>query len=155
MDHEFSSAPLESDLAGWDWFSLQLSNNTELMVYLLRKKDGSISARIQWNFRGRLGEGFSISVRDVIRVDVLDHWQSPRNGAVYPSALAAEDSAPAQLDLIVHPKLPDQELQTPETTKSPIGKGVSPQAGSLAGNAVSGEGYVELTGYAGAMDDRM
>jgi predicted secreted hydrolase len=43
MDHEFSSAPLEANLEGWDWFSLQLDDETELMAYLLRREDGSPS----------------------------------------------------------------------------------------------------------------
>ena len=43
MDHEFSSAPLEKDLTGWDWFSIQLDDQTELMVYLLRLEGGGFS----------------------------------------------------------------------------------------------------------------
>jgi predicted secreted hydrolase len=43
MDHEFSTNPLESDIVGWDWFSIQLDNQTELMAYFLRKKDGTFN----------------------------------------------------------------------------------------------------------------
>ena len=42
MDHEFFTNQLSPDEAGWDWLSLQLSDNTELMLYRLRHKDGSI-----------------------------------------------------------------------------------------------------------------
>src|SRR5581483_3041269 len=41
MDHEFGSNQLGADQVGWDWFSLQLDNDTEIMLYLMRRKDGS------------------------------------------------------------------------------------------------------------------
>ncbi len=47
MDHEFGSADLAKGLVGWDWFSLQLNNNFEIMAYGLRREDGSFG--IQWN----------------------------------------------------------------------------------------------------------
>ena len=41
MDREWSSNALGADLAGWDWFSLQLSDGSELMYYRLRRRDGT------------------------------------------------------------------------------------------------------------------
>ena len=32
----------ESNQAGWDWFSLQFNNGSELMLYRLRRKDGTV-----------------------------------------------------------------------------------------------------------------
>jgi predicted secreted hydrolase len=43
MDHEFSTAPLEPGIIGWDWFSLQLSNQTEVMLFLLRNEKGGFN----------------------------------------------------------------------------------------------------------------
>ena len=40
MDHEFSSNQLNDNLVGWDWFSIKLNNQTELMLYQLRDKNG-------------------------------------------------------------------------------------------------------------------
>ena len=40
MDHEFFTSAMAPDLAGWDWFSLQLADGREVMLYLLRQKDG-------------------------------------------------------------------------------------------------------------------
>jgi hypothetical protein len=37
MDHEFSTAPLQPGISGWDWFSLQLSDRTEIMIFFLRQ----------------------------------------------------------------------------------------------------------------------
>jgi predicted secreted hydrolase len=42
MDHEFSSNQLSDAQIGWDWFSVQLDNGTELMLYQIRKKNGAI-----------------------------------------------------------------------------------------------------------------
>ena len=41
MDHEFSSSQLAPYQAGWDWFSLQLDDGHDLMIYVLRHQDGS------------------------------------------------------------------------------------------------------------------
>ena len=42
MDHEFFTSAMAPDLAGWDWFSLQLDDGWEVMLYLLRHKDGTV-----------------------------------------------------------------------------------------------------------------
>ena len=41
MDHEFGSGDLADNLVGWDWFSLQLDNNHEIMAYGLRRADST------------------------------------------------------------------------------------------------------------------
>jgi predicted secreted hydrolase len=40
MDREWSSQPLASDQAGWDWFSLHLNKSEKLMLFRLRQADG-------------------------------------------------------------------------------------------------------------------
>ncbi len=44
MDHEFFSSGLDKGEVGWDWLSLQLADNTELMLYRLRHNDGSVDS---------------------------------------------------------------------------------------------------------------
>lgn len=153
MDHEFSSAPLESDLAGWDWFSVQLSDDSELMIYLLRRKDGSLHEVSSGTLVDASGKARHVA-HDDIKAAVLDHWQSPRSGAVYPSRWRLQ-VASAQLDLNVQPKLADQEMLTPETTNITYWEGCVAASGTFAGKTITGVGYVELTGYAGTMDERM
>src|SRR5712691_5954838 len=41
MDHEFFTHQLESNQSGWDWLSLQLDDGSEIMLFRLRRKDGS------------------------------------------------------------------------------------------------------------------
>ena len=42
MDHEWSTSALGAEQAGWDWFSIQLDDNTELMLFQLRRADGTV-----------------------------------------------------------------------------------------------------------------
>lgn len=153
MDHEFSSAPLEPTIAGWDWFSLQLSDHTELMVYLLREKDGKISEASSGTIVDASGKARHLA-HDAIEVEVLGHWQSPRSRVPYPSGWRLRIRT-AQLDLRIEPLLRDQELQTPGTTGITYWEGSVSATGNAAGKAVSGQGYVELTGYAGSMEGRL
>jgi predicted secreted hydrolase len=153
MDHEFSSAALEMDVEGWDWFSLQLSNDTELMVYLLRKKDGTYSAASSGNLVDAAGKTSPIDRADFV-LEILDRWRSPRTGVVYPSGWRLKIQS-LQLELTITPSLRDQELQTPETTNIIYWEGSVSVSGSSAGRDLSGEGYVELTGYAGGLAGRM
>ena len=44
MDHEWSTSALAADQIGWDWFSIQLDDESELMVFQLRRSDGSRAA---------------------------------------------------------------------------------------------------------------
>ena len=41
FDHEWGTSQLGEGVAGWDWFSLRLDDGSELMVYRLRREDGS------------------------------------------------------------------------------------------------------------------
>ncbi len=42
FDHEWSTCALGAGAVGWDWFSLQLSDGRELMLFQLRREDGSV-----------------------------------------------------------------------------------------------------------------
>lgn len=43
LDREWGSSQLADNLAGWDWFSLQLDDGRDVMVYRLRTNDGQAS----------------------------------------------------------------------------------------------------------------
>jgi predicted secreted hydrolase len=150
MDHEFSSSPLDPDLAGWDWLSLQLSNNSELMIYLLRRSDGTYSSASSGTFVDPEGRAAHLD-REDFSVEVLDHWKSPRSRARYPSRWRV--TVPAlQTALTIRPNLEDQEMETPESTRITYWEGSVSVEGTSHGRLVSGNGYVELTGYAGRLE---
>lgn len=152
MDHEISSAPMEKGLVGWDWFSLQLSNETELMIYLMREEGGGTSPVSSGTFVPRAGEPTHLN-RHQIDVSILEHWTSRKSGARYPSRWRLRIPSLA-VDLVVTPNYADQELQTPESTRITYWEGSVDAAGTIGDQAISARGYVELTGYAQPMDAR-
>lgn len=84
MDHEFSTAPLEPGLVGWDWFGLQLSDHTEIMIYLLRQKDGKFDPASSGTVVRSNGKTEHLSGHE-IEVTVTDTWSSPNSKAEYPA----------------------------------------------------------------------
>ena len=149
FDHEFGSGQLADDLAGWDWFGLRLSDGRALMIYRLRRRDGSVANESSGTLVGADGSARHLA-RDEVAVEPGATWRSPRSGGRYPSRWRVIVPA-AGIDLELAPLVPDQELQTGRST------GVTYWEGAVAGSGTSGnapvsiEGYVELTGYAGGM----
>jgi predicted secreted hydrolase len=146
MDHEFGSAPLEEDIVGWDWFSLQFEDQTELMVYLLRQKDSGNSPSSSGTFVKASGEAIPLSHTD-FRVEVLERWKSPLSGATYPARWRIR-VFPLNLELFVVPNLSDQELRTEKSTRVTYWEGSVAASGRAGQSRVSAVGYVEMTGYA-------
>lgn len=153
MDHEFSSAPLEPGLAGWDWFSLQLSDNTELMIYLLREKDGGYSPASGGTFVETSGKAIHLSSKE-LHVEISDYWKSPHTGTKYPCRWNIRVPS-LKLNLSLVSNLADQEMQSPETTRVTYWEGSVSVKGNVGERSVTGAGYVELTGYEKAFDAPM
>lgn len=146
MDHEFGSSRLAENQAGWDWFGIQLDNHTELMLYIMRHKDGSRDTASSGSLVSRDGRVRHLKERD-FKVRALDHWKSPHSGAVYPSGWILEIPSEA-LKLEVLPAIKDQELITRESTRVTYWEGSVSVKGDTVDGPVTGKGYVELTGYA-------
>ena len=143
MDQEFSSAPLEPDITGWDWFSLRLSDGYDLMVFFLRTKDGTLSPASSGTLIAPDASPRHLSAAQ-LSLTPTGTWTSPRSKARYPSGWKL--SAPG-LELTIEPELPDQEMNTALSTGIHYWEGLVRAKGKRDGIAVSGEGYVELTGY--------
>ena len=84
FDQEFGSNQLGNDQVGWDWFSLHLSDGSDVMVYLLRTKDGSFDPASSGTLVESDGRSQHLNLAD-ISLTVLDTWQSPHSGGAYPS----------------------------------------------------------------------
>lgn len=145
MDHQWGNFVVAS-AGGWDWYSLQLDDDTELMLYVLRSATGEPTGVYGSQV---LADG---SVRDLPPGSVLAEstgtWTSPHTGGVYPSGWLL--SLPGGERLDVRPLLDDQELWFPASS-SAVGVGAMAYwegAVSVTGDR-TGVGYVELTGYAG------
>jgi|GEM_PF-55735 len=143
MDHEFSTNALSSGQVGWDWFAIQLEDSTELMVYHIRREDGTVDPFSSGTFIDQAGTSTAIERSD-FEIEVLDTWESPHSGAVYPSRWRVSIDF-LELQLEITPLLSDQELNLTYT----YWEGAVAVRGISAGKPVSGTGYVELTGYRG------
>ena len=146
MDHEFSTAPLAQGVTGWDWFSLQLDNQWELMIYLLRRETGGVHPASSGTLIGPEGEVVHLD-RSVFQTRVTRRWTSPATGAVYP--LGWTISLPAHgMELELTAALDDQEMITTGSTGVTYWEGSLSVSGRTDGLPVTGQGYMELTGYA-------
>lgn len=148
MDHEFSSDQLGPDQVGWDWFSVQLEDGWDLMLYIMRLKDGSADAASSGTLINPGGRATHLRIEE-FRVEPLGEWPSPRSGATYPSGWRL--TLPGRgLSLVVSPELKDQELVT-RRSRITYWEGACQVEGSHQGRKVAGQAFVELTGYAGRL----
>lgn len=145
MDHEFSTAPLQPGITGWDWFSLQLSDRTDIMIFLLRQRDGSLNAASSGTWVTSSGQSQHLR-REEVQVEALNFWTSPRTGARYPIKWKVV-IVPLRYELTVTANLADQEMRTRRSTDVVYWEGSVRMQGTAGGKPVDGVGYVELTGY--------
>jgi predicted secreted hydrolase len=149
MDHEFGSNQLRQDQVGWDWFSIQLDNQTELMLYLMRRKDGSVDPYSSGTLVRANGATKHLGITDY-RVEVLERWQSAKSKANYPMKWRVTIPGEA-IELEIAPAFPEQELLTNRSTRVTYWEGAVWIRGKVHRQDVNGEGYVEMTGYAGKL----
>ncbi len=145
MDHEFGSADLDKGLVGWDWFSLQLDDQRELMLYRLRRSDGSADPVSSGTLIDREGRGQHLSIQD-FTLEPTSYWTSPTSKARYPQRwrLAIPSQ---QLSLELAPLMAEQELSTKRSTQVTYWEGAIEATGASQGKPIKGQGYMELTGY--------
>ena len=146
IDREWGSGALGGNQQGWDWFSVQLDNDSELMLYQIRRKDGTLDPASSGSLI--TSDGGVIHIRhDQMRIEPLGRWRSPASGATYPMGWRV--SIPSfGVRLLIDPLLRNQELITSGSTQVTYWEGAADVSGSFGNVAVSGAGYVEMTGYA-------
>lgn len=145
MDHEFSSSALREHQAGWNWFAIQLDNEAELMLYQIRKRDGTPDENSSGTFVAAGGETVHLASGD-FSVQPLGRWRSARSGATYPMGWLVRVPR-LGLELRLSERLKDQELITSESTQVTYWEGAVTIEGTLGSQRVRGLGYVEMSGY--------
>ncbi|GEP46094.1 hypothetical protein BGE01nite_53850 [Brevifollis gellanilyticus] len=142
MDHEFSSSQLDEGQAGWDWAAIQLTDGREIMVYRMRRTDGSTDAAstLTWiekdaSLRAVKHDGFTWKP--------LATWESPHTQATYPNHVRIESEGHL---FELRPLVQDQE-QGGEITRLPYWEGACDVLD--ADGQVIGRAFLELAGYAG------
>lgn len=140
LDHETFTSSNQRGAVGWDWFALQLENNTELMVYQLRDESGKPTDYSSGSFISEDGTVTTLKSGE-FKITPLKKWKSEASGITYPSLW--DISVPAHgVNVKVTPTIPDQEIPSTNFT------GVSYWEGrSIVSGSHRGEGYVELVGY--------
>ncbi len=146
FDHEWASNQLGAEQVGWDWFCVQFDDGTELMLYGLRRRDGSLDPQSSATLIAADGASTHLRRAD-FALRATDHWQSPRTKGLYPVGWEIEIPGRA-LKLKVATPLRDQELALGVIN---YWEGAVRVSGTRNGRALRGSGYMELTGYAGEL----
>jgi predicted secreted hydrolase len=143
-DHEFSTSALDANQIGWDWFSLQFEDGSALMLFQLRERDGGTSGSSSGTFIATDGSLQPLQ-KAGFEINVLDEWSSPHTQGLYPAAWQIRVERPDCM-LDVRPWMAEQEIHFPGVT---YWEGAVRFEGTCNGAHARGNGYVELTGYAG------
>jgi predicted secreted hydrolase len=146
MDHEFFTHQLESDQTGWDWLSLQLADHTELMLFHIRRKDGSIDPYSAGTYVDAQGKTMHLRASDFTLQPAGEKWTSPVTRAAYPVHWIM---AIPKLGITLDAKTPleSQEL-TGRTKLAPnYWEGAITLTGTRKREPLEGVGYLEMTGY--------
>jgi predicted secreted hydrolase len=120
LDHEWSSAYMAPEAAGWDWCGINLFDGSSFMGFRMRDNAGGVHyASPGATFRP------------------LRSWKSPRTGVAYPVEMAVND-------LVLKPLMDDQELDSRASTGTIYWEGA---VQAFRKDSEVGRGYLELTGY--------
>jgi predicted secreted hydrolase len=146
MDHEFFTHQLESSQTGWDWLSLQLDDHTELMLYRIRRKDGSVDPFSAGTFVDARGHSTHLSAREFTLQPSGETWTSTSSRATYP--IHWEIAVP-KLGITLDAKTPlaSQELTGATNLVPTYWEGAISLNGMHNAQPLQGVGYLEMTGY--------
>jgi predicted secreted hydrolase len=146
MDHEFFTHLLDSNQVGWDWLSLQLEDNTELMLFRIRRKDGSFDPFSAGTYVDARGKSTHLRANDFTLQPLPESWTSPVTHAIYP--IAWKIAIPKlEIELKTRTALAAQELVGKTKIAPSYWEGAITMEGRREKSPFSGVGYLEMTGY--------
>lgn len=76
LDREWSTSALDADQSGWDWFSLQFDDNTELMLYQLRDRNDGVDPHSEGNWTAADGSQSRTTPAE-LALEPLVWWTGP------------------------------------------------------------------------------
>jgi predicted secreted hydrolase len=141
LDREWSTSALSEKQKGWDWFSLQLDNNFEIMYYQIRNKDGSVDPSSLGSIVLSNGLKENLKPEEMI-LRQTGEWKNKDN-KVYPSSWTLNIPS-RKIELTIIPVVKNQELNV----SVKYWEGSVLIDGTYRTDKIKGSGYVELTGYA-------
>jgi len=149
MDHEFFTHQLEPDQVGWDWLSLQLNDNTELMLFRIRHRDGTVDPFSAGTYVDANGDTRHLKASDFRIEPMGETWTSPNTGAVYP---VAWHITVLSLGISVEATTPLKSQEIVSRGKIPsYWEGAITLSGKRGDAPLAGVGYLEMTGYDAAV----
>lgn len=141
LDREWSTSVLSPDVQGWDWFSLQLDDGSDLMLYQLRTEQGIVEAFGAGMHVAEDGSSQPLSGGD-FQLEPTADWVSPHTRTRYPTQWRIRIPS-LQIELTATAAIPGQELDLSVR----YWEGALRLQGKRQGQPVGGVGYMELTGY--------
>jgi predicted secreted hydrolase len=146
MDHEFFTHQLEANKLGWDWLSIQLAGNTELMLYHIRRRDGSIDPFSSGTYVDENGKSTHLRASEFTLAPQEERWRSPVTSATYP--IQWKISIPKLgIELETHTGLKSQEISGQTRIAPSYWEGAIELNGRRGAGKLEGVGYLEMTGY--------
>ena len=143
LDHEWSSEYMAASAVGWDWIGINLDDGGALMAFRMRN---TISEQL-WGAGTRRGADGRTETfgPEAVRFTPRRSWTSPRTSITYPVAF---DVSVGGVDYAITPMMDDQELDSRASTGTVYWEGA---VRLTQGGRPAGRGYLELTGYGGAL----
>jgi predicted secreted hydrolase len=143
FDREWATNQLAPEQVGWNWFAIQLSDGSDIMLYQMRLKGGGIDSHSSGKWIAADGETAEIAGND-FQLIPEKFWESATTKATYPVQWRL-NIPKLNLELEVTPPVINQELDLSVV----YWEGCIRLKGRRAGKPVEGVGYMELTGYRG------
>jgi predicted secreted hydrolase len=154
LDHEKMQAGRERLSFGWDWYSMQLENEEELMLYLFRNRDGSLDRKYSHGTHVDKNGKTTHLTCESIQIHSHRHWRSPDSGGAYP--IQSSVSIPSlDLKLEVSAVFENCELNCMSTSYVSYWEGPIKLRGIIHGKPVGGHGFLELCGYDRRMSTKL
>ena len=145
LDREWASNQLAAGQVGWDWFAIQLDDGRDLMIYQMRLANGGRDPYSHGTLRQPDGHIIPISAESY-SLKPGKIWTSKTTGGAYP--ITWELKIPdLNLDLVIEAAQENQELPL-----SPVAYYEGSIHVHSPRSPTRGIGYMELTGYAQALE---
>ena len=155
LDHEWTNNLLMEDFIGWDWVGINLIGGESLMVFRLRKADGSAGWADQSYFdKNQIRRSIKEFRKEKMLESLIDYrddrliewnarrfWASPRSTAEYPVEQYLYFYGKK---FHIVPLFEDQEVDATDSTGNFYWEGA---VKLFEGDTEIGRGYMELTGY--------
>ncbi len=154
LDHEWSQALMPPQAVGWDWIGMNLLDGSALTAFRLRDRAGNALWAGGSYRQPSIGALTQVFGPHELRFEVLRYWSSRLTQARYPVEwllrIQAQRAAGAGPDFYhVKPVIDNQELDSRHSTGTVYWEGLCELFDQH--DRLVGRGYLELTGYAGAL----